>query len=98
MEMNYSFGDVKTLYQGAMGRLVGKAYDEQAVFPLVVTVSNAVGESWVVDVAIKGVQFDIKHRLGRGRIGLAFPLRMVAIDSRGDRVASIDSLPLGEAQ
>jgi len=94
-EIGITYGrDAAALYQSAMRRLIGKAHEERAEFPLEVAVTNAKGEAWSAVVTIKGGgEFDCKHRPGTA--SLAFPLRMVATDARNDRVASMDVMVPG---
>jgi len=94
-EIYLSYSENRTdLYKNAVYNLAHKAYAEQAVFPIEVKVTNGLSETWSATVAIKhGLQFDVKHHSIDSRgVSIAFPLRMVAIDSRGDRVASMDVL------
>ncbi len=85
--------DARDLYQGAMQRLISKAYEERAEFPLSVSVTNGQGEAWCASVTLtgNGSEFCCKHHdfFGSG-MAITFPIRMVATDANDDVVASID--------
>jgi|SRR5277367_4612583 len=93
-EIGVAYGrDAAALYQSAMRRLVNKAYEEQAKFPLAVAVTTANGGAWGAAITLRGSEFDCKHF---GTVSITFPLRMVAIDARNDRVASMDLMLPGK--
>ena len=100
-EINASWvPDEVTLYKQALHNVIRKAHSERAKFPLRVTVTNANEESWDATVVLRGRDFDCRHNAGE--VLLKFPLEFVAVDSRGDQVASnlvnvLDPKNLGEA-
>jgi hypothetical protein len=60
------------LYWGAMQRLVNKAHEERAKFPLDVAVTNGDGEAWSAVVTLKdGGEFNCKHRPGVAHVPAA---------------------------
>ena len=85
--------DAAALYQSAMRRLIGKAREEWAEFPLEVAVTNAKGEAWSAVVTLKGGIAGCRHR--QDTVSLTFPLHLVANDNRNDRVASMDVMVPG---
>jgi hypothetical protein len=94
-EIGVAYGrDAVALYQSALRRLIAKAHEERAEFPLEVAVTNATGEVWSAVVTIKdGGEFDCKHR--QDTVSLTFPLHLAVIDTRNDRVASMDVMVPG---
>jgi hypothetical protein len=85
--------DVAALSQSAMRRLIGKAREERAEFPLEVAVTNAKGEAWSAVVTLKDGMPDCRHR--QDTVSPTFPLHLVAIDNRNNRVASMDVMVPG---
>ena len=85
--------DPAELYQSAMRRLIGKAREERSEFPLEVAVMNAKGEAWSAVVTLKDGMADCRHR--QDTVSLTFPLHLVAIDNRNNRVGSMDVMAPG---
>jgi hypothetical protein len=89
-EINIAYGqDEAALYRGAVRRLVSRAREEGAKFPLVILVTSGLGEMWTAVVTLAGSEFNVKHQAGV-TVLLRFPLKMVAIDAQGDTVATLD--------
>jgi hypothetical protein len=88
--------DLVALYRDATRKVIRKARDEKAVFPLRLSMTNRNGESWGADVTLVGRDFDVRH--DKVDVALEFPLRIVAIDSVGDQVAvmTLHMMDLGE--
>jgi hypothetical protein len=93
-EMGITYGrDAAALYQSALRRVIGKAHEERAKFPLEITVRNAEGAVWSAVVTLKDGMIACKHR--QDTVSLTFPRHLVVIDARNDRVASMDVMVPG---
>jgi len=93
-EIGIAYGrDAVALYQSALRRVIGKAHEDRAKFPLEITVRNAEGAVWSAVVSLNDGMVNCEHR--QDTVSLTFPLHLAVIDARNDRVASMDVMGAG---